>query len=73
MGAQMCITNMFKKSTDYNILLYAGIKKVLSDGVQPWQLILVDEGDKGSKYLEQRAIIGPQGKLHFKGVRLQGR
>ena len=72
MGAQMRITNMLKNNKLQYALLCGG-KKGSVRGCPTMTTFLVDEGDRGSKYIEQRAIIGPQGKLHFKGVPLQGR
>ena len=60
-----------KRTWHINIItqLHAQIQKVLSEGVQLWQLFLVDDG-RGSKHHYMRAIIGPPAKHHLNGISL---
>ena len=50
---------------------HARIQKVLSEGVQLWQVFfLVWWGEEGSKYHSKRTIISPPAKRHLNGVSL---
>ena len=73
MGAGTVITHNIHCKNECYLNFMRGSRELCQRGSKFDNVVLVDEGDRGSKYRYKWAIIGPTAKRHLNGVSLAGR